>query len=71
MIDSVEPINKEAEEKLIACCCVGESSDVLDSLNNISEDDFYLYKHKLIFRAIQHLAKQNAPIEAIGIDEYL
>ena len=71
MIDSVEPNNIEAEEKLIACCCVGESSDVLDSLNNISEDDFYLYKHKLIFRAIQHLAKQNAPIEAIGIDEYL
>ena len=71
MIDSVEPNNIEAEEKLIACCCVGENSDVLDSLNNISEDDFYLYKHKLIFRAIQHLAKQNAPIEAIGIDEYL
>ena len=71
MIDSDEPKNLEAEEKLLACCCTDGKSDVIDSLSTIYEDDFYLYKHKLIFQAIKNLAKNQEPIEALSIDEYL
>jgi replicative DNA helicase len=71
MIDSAEPNNLEAEEKLLACCCTEENSETIDSLSHIYEDDFYLYKHKLIFRAIKNLAKNQEPIEALAIDEYL
>jgi len=71
MIDSDEPKNLEAEEKLLACCCTDGKSDIIDSLGTIYEDDFYLYKHKLIFQAIKNLAKNQEPIEALSIDEYL
>ena len=71
MIDSDEPKNLEAEEKLLACCCTDGKSDIMDSLSTIYEDDFYLYKHKLIFQAIKNLAKNQEPIEALSIDEYL
>ena len=71
MIDSDEPKNLEAEEKLLACCCTDGKSDIIDSLSTIYEDDFYLYKHKLIFQAIKNLAKNQEPIEALSIDEYL
>jgi len=71
MIDSDEPKNLEAEEKLLACCCTDGTSDTIDSLATICEDDFYLYKHKLIFQAIKNLAKNQEPIEALSIDEYL
>ena len=71
MIDSDEPKNLEAEEKLLACCCTDGKSDIIDSLSTICEDDFYLYKHKLIFQAIKNLAKNQEPIEALSIDEYL
>ena len=71
MIDSVEPVSKEAEEKLIACCCVDGTSEVYDSLKNISEDDFYFYKHKLLFQAISNLSQGSTPIDNVSIMEYV
>ena len=71
MIDSVEPNSKEAEEKLLACCCIDETSDVFDDLKDISEEDFYYYKHKLIFQAIAHLSQSSTPIDTVSIMEYI
>jgi replicative DNA helicase len=71
MIDSVEPVSKEAEEKLIACCCIDGTPEVYDSLKDISEDDFYFYKHKLLFQALDNLSQGSTPIDIVSVTEYI
>ena len=72
MIDLVEPNNREAEEKLIACLCVGGDSSAYDSVSSIlTEDDFYFLRHRLLFKAVAHLSETSTPIDEITIMEYL
>jgi len=72
MIDLVEPRNKEAEEKLIACCCANGDSSGYDKIaSRITEDDFYYYSNKLLFRSIANLSESGTPIDEISIMENL
>ena len=71
-MSQTEPNNKEAEEKLIACCCIDGTPDVFNSISNIiTEDDFYYLKTKLLFKSVQHLVNSSTPIDSISIMEYL
>ena len=72
MRDLEEPKNKEAEEKLISCLCLDNTSNVYDSIaSRIKEEDFYYLSNRLLFRSIAHLSDKQTQIDEISIMEYL
>ena len=71
-----QPHNSEAEQRLLATCIHDgiheENTSLLDDVSNIVEaEDFYVYKHKLLFECLQALANANKPLDEITIHEHL
>lgn len=71
-----QPHNSEAEQRLLATCIhdgIREgNTSLLDDVSNIVEaEDFYVYKHKLLFECLQALANANKPLDEITIHEHL
>lgn len=70
------PHSVEAERRLLATCIHDgiheENTILLDEISTIVEaDDFYVYKHKLLFEALQSLANSNTPLNEVSIYEQL
>ncbi|MGD8378880.1 MAG: replicative DNA helicase [Gammaproteobacteria bacterium] len=66
----VPPHSVEAEQAVLGGLMLDNSSwdQVADRL---TEDDFYRHDHKLIFRAITHLAERSQPCDAVTLAEWL
>ena len=66
------PKNVDAEEQVLAHCLADGSTDFYDSIaHKITEEDFYLYGHKLIFRSVSSLAQRGEPLTEISLVEDL
>ena len=66
------PKNLDAEERLLARCIADDTSDFFDSIaHKISANDFYLYKHNLIFQSVSSLAQRGEPLNEISLVEEL
>lgn len=70
------PHSVEAERRLLATCIHDgiheENTILLDEISTIVDaDDFYVYKHKLLFEALQSLANSNTPLNEVSIYEQL
>jgi replicative DNA helicase len=66
------PKNVDAEEQVLAYCLADGSTDFYDSIaHKITEEDFYLYSHKLIFRSVSSIAQRGEPLTEISLVEDL
>jgi replicative DNA helicase len=61
------PKNVDAEERVLAKCIADDTSDFYDSIaHKINADDFYLYRHNLVFQSVSSLAKRGEPLNEIS-----
>lgn len=66
----VPPNSPDAERSVLGGLMLDNTA--WDSVaDRIGEDDFYLRRHRLIFRGIAKLADQNEPFDAITLSEWL
>jgi len=66
------PKNVDAEERVLAHCLADGSSDFYDSIaHKINSEDFYLYRHNLVFQSVSSLAKKGEPLNEISLVEEL
>ena len=66
----VPPNSVKAEQSILGGLMLENSAwDQVADL--IVEDDFYRYDHRMIFRAIGHLAEDNKPFDVITLSEWL
>jgi len=62
----------DAEERVLAHCLADGSSDFYDSIaHKINSEDFYLYRHNLVFQSVSSLAKKGEPLNEISLVEEL
>jgi len=71
-----QPHSAEAEQRLLATCIHNgiqeENTAVLDDISSIVDaEDFYIYKHRILFEALQALANANKPLNEVTIHEQL
>ncbi len=64
----VPPQNIDAEKSLLGSILLRPAS-ILEILDLIEEDDFYVHKHKLIFRAMLELSRLGDPIDLVSLSE--
>ena len=66
------PQNVSAEESVLATCLNADSTEFFDTISHtLSADDFYLYKHQLIFKCISELATKGESLNEITLVEEL
>ena len=66
------PKNVDAEERILAHCLADGSSDFYDSIaHKINSEDFYLYRHNLVFQSVSSLAQKGEPLNEISLVEEL
>ena len=64
------PHNLSIEQAVLAALMtVAESFEQVADV--LTEDDFYATRHKYIFRAIDHLVKENSPYDAVLVNDWL
>ncbi len=64
------PQNNDAERALLGSIMLRPIS-LLEIIDAIQEDDFYVQKHKLIFRAMVELSRVGDPIDLVSVAEKL
>jgi len=70
--ESKTPKNVDAEERVLAHCLADGSSDFYDSIaHKINAEDFYLFRHNLVFQSVSSLAKRGEPLNEISLIEEL
>jgi len=71
-VDSLKipPHSIEAEQSVLGGVMLDNHAweQIADS---VSEEDFYRYDHRLIFRAIEDLAEDNKPLDVVTLSEWL
>lgn len=66
----VPPHNLSMEQAVLAALMtISESWDNISEL--LHENDFYAVRHRLIYRAISHLASTNMPYDAVLVNDWL
>lgn len=66
----VPPHNLSMEQAVLAALMT--VSESWDKINNIlHENDFYAVRHRLIYRAVNHLASSNMPYDAVLVNDWL
>ncbi len=64
------PHNLEAEEGVIACCCLDGTSEVYDRISRIIDpDDFYVERNRLLFISISKIAERGDELSEISLYE--
>lgn len=66
----VPPHSIEAEQSVLGGLML-ENSSWDQIADRVSEEDFYRYDHRLIFRAIADLAEENKPLDVVTLSEWL
>lgn len=69
-VTSELPFNMEAEKVVLGSAMINKDY-CLDILNSLEENDFYLGKHKSIYRSISELAIRNVPVDVLTVAEEL
>ncbi|MCK5718790.1 MAG: replicative DNA helicase [Thiomargarita sp.] len=71
-IESIKtaPFSKEAEQSVLGGLMLNNDAWVLVA-EILSENDFYLRQHQILFRAIQSLSEEGYPCDPITISEWL
>ncbi len=71
----IPPHSIEAEQSVLGGLLIsGRSNDstAWDTIaDKVSEGDFYRQDHRLIFRALNHLASENQPLDILTVTEWL
>ena len=66
------PQNVSAEESVLANCLKDESTEFFDTISHtLSAEDFYLYKHQIIFKCISEIATKGESLSEITLVEEL
>lgn len=66
------PTNLDAEERVLATCLRDGNSDFYDSIaTKLEAEDFYLYKHQLIYKSIASIALNGQELSEITLIEEL
>lgn len=66
------PHNPEAEEAVLACCLLEDTPDNYNSVTEfVADDDFFIYRHQCLFRAISKLVEDRLPLDEIHLTEQL
>ena len=66
----VPPHSREAEQSLLGGLMLDEASWEVVA-DQVTEDDFYFSAHRLIFRALAHLAEVAQPRDVVTVSEWL
>jgi len=66
----IKPQSIEAEESIL-CSVLMDSNVLLDIVETLKAEHFYVTKHQLIFQAMLDLFKKSEPIDLITITNYL
>ncbi len=64
------PYNADAERVVLGCALLSKDY-CLDILNTLEEEDFFLGKHQIMFRAIQSLAVRGVDVDVLTVAEEL
>lgn len=70
VIDRVPPQNIEAEQAVLGSIFL-DSDRLIETLEYIGPDDFYLNKHRIIFRVMNELVNRNEVIDVVTVKEQL
>lgn len=66
------PQNVSAEESVLATCLKDDSTEFFDTISHtLSAEDFYLYKHQIIFKCISEIATKGENLNEITLVEEL
>jgi replicative DNA helicase len=66
------PHNLDAEEGLIACCCLADGADGYDQISHtIDSSDFYLQRNQILFGALASVASRGEDVNEISLAEEL
>ena len=69
-VSSELPFNEDAERVVLGSAML-KKDYCLEVLTNLEEDDFFVGKHQLIFRAIRQLSDRQATIDVLTVAEEL
>jgi len=70
--DTKEPHNLNAEEGLIASCCIAENSDGYDTISHLVEpSDFYFERNKILYNSVANIASRGEDINEVSLMEDL
>ena len=69
-VSSELPYNEDAERVVLGSAML-KKDYCLDVLTSLEEEDFFLGKHQLIFRAIYQLSERNATIDVLTVAQEL
>ena len=64
------PFNEDAERKVLGSAML-KKDYCLDVLTSLEEEDFYVGKHRIIFRCISQLSERNATVDVLTVAEEL
>ena len=64
------PYNADAERVVLGCAMLSKDY-CLDILTSLEEDDFFLGKHQVMFRAIQSLSNRGVDVDVLTVAEEL
>ena len=67
----IPPMDVEAEQSVLGGLILDNGTWSAVESAGLTEDDFYRQDHRLIFRAIQHLANHEQPRDVITLQSYL
>jgi replicative DNA helicase len=67
MLRRVPPQNLEAEESVLGAILL-ENDSINQTLEILTEQDFYREAHRVIFRAMIELYDRNQPVDAITVE---
>jgi replicative DNA helicase len=62
------PQNIEAEQALLGSIML-RPTGIIEIIDSITEDDFYIQKHKVIYRIMKDLARVGDPIDLVSVSE--
>ncbi len=68
IVGRIPPQNIDAEKSLLGSILL-KPIHLLEIIDRIEEDDFYVYKHRLIFRAMLELSRIGDPIDLVSLAE--
>ncbi|MFC1475706.1 replicative DNA helicase [Candidatus Zixiibacteriota bacterium] len=68
--ERVPPQDVAAEERVLGAMLIDEEA-IVNVVEILNQDDFYLHKHGLIFKAMLDLFQRNEPIDLITLPEQL
>jgi replicative DNA helicase len=67
----LQPFDEEAEIAVLGACTMNDPIAVAQVLETLVESDFYLERHRFVFRAIESLFSRSSPVETVTVQAEL